>query len=661
MKRTDRHLSQSERILLHLLEFRYEPDSYTAPYQICQDGIGQALDILKNNVSRDLSILKKDGLVNEKLARVKGIDRRRNVYLVTEKGREVCKNIIDEIGNNRLRFRDGGSVNTLTINKAVKRLKTDHPNINNFHVFEWMKGRDVLDPDEFLPYFKDDKRIVELIAGAPVLKDFYGRDEELENILDGLSRPSPPIIVISGIAGIGKSTLAAKALEGSKGKYSTLWFNFHPWQSINDLKMELNKMMPGRNIRGDGLYAVFNELFSHSLDPLLIFDNCEKISRDLESVFSILLELKKRGSIFGAIFIGRERMLFYDVRDVINDLVTEVELGPLKEEDVQRINIDEEVYPRTGGHPLFMELHKKFGEEREEVKSFLEREIYSKLTSDEKALMKRLSVLLDNADKDVVLRQNDIDTLITLKTSHLVEETVDGKISAYSMIKDFIYENLSMDERISLHALIGRSMAKRGYDTDIEILYHYIHGKVWREALDALERFETALVNLHEDDRAILLAEFPEELVEKDELGRYHEIVGDIHLKAEEWNIAVGHYQKAMENDKSDPLLMEKLGEAQKQLHNWKSTLKSHKKALSMHRDEEDDEGIVRELLSLGTVYRSMGDMDRSEEMYQKAKDMIEEGRIDDIDEALSAFYNNMGVLCLYRSEYKNAETNLKA
>ncbi len=668
MDNTGRRLSQTERILLHLFQFGYDPGSYTTPHTLCQDGIGDALDILKNNVSRGISKLKSEELIEERLARVKGFSRRRNIYLLTDKGKDVCRKLLDEIRDNEIRFMDEGTVITVTLREAVERSKEDFTRIDPFHIEEWMRKRDVFDPREFVPYHtmvKNKKEVFQQVIGAPLVEDIYGREDELSDMHRRLSAPDPPIIVISGIAGIGKSSLASKAMEGLRENRSIFWHTFHPWDSLSELRGEINsffKMSSGKNLKREGLYGIFAELSDSVREPVLFLDNCEKVPADIRNIFGILLELKKRGAGFGAVLMSREKMSFYDVRDVLEERVMEIELGPLGEEDVKKMlartgKDSAHIYQKTRGHPLYVEIYQRYQGDTVTMEDFIEHEIYSKLTRDEKELMKRLSVLWDTADRDIVLGPGETDLITELKSAHLVEVTVDDTMGVHALLKDHIYGRLPIKEKKKLHADMGKRMAEVRKHLDLEILYHYEMGGRWKEALEALDTLKPIVASLHQDDRAKLIDFFPHDLLPEKYTGRYHECLGDIHLQAKEWNGAVAHYERAMKHMGRTPELIEKIGDAQKNLRRWKETIESHREAIRRYREKEDAGGEVREILALGTVYRKMGDLYRSESMYKKAEGSI---RRRELKDALGALYNNLGMLSIHKNDYRGAESYFK-
>ncbi|MFO8110472.1 MAG: tetratricopeptide repeat protein [Thermoplasmata archaeon] len=662
-----RKLTYGERILLHISMFHYDEGNYEAPYHLCQDGIAEALGILKNNVSREIGKLKKQGLIDEKLSRVKGAERRRNIYQPTNKGEEACGNIKRELGKNKIHMKGDSEVIYVTVKDAVERLKKDVPEVDPFHVTEWMRTRDVLDSRDFALYHrkaKGDERLVELMASAPLVKSFYGRRNEIRDIVERLSGDDPPIIIITGIPGIGKSTLAARVTEELKGKKSLFWYIFHPWgtrERLVDELMEFLKKAAGTSVNAEKIYGVLTEVLDNVPEPVFFFDNCEKTPTDLSRVFGILLELKKRKGGLGAVLMSREKLAFYDVRDTMNGDVIELEIGPLDEKDVESMTegLEEspsEVYRKTRGHPLYVEIYKRFQGETGSMDEFIEREMYLALDSSEKNLMKKLAVLLDPCEREIVLDKGEEELLLKLKSSHLVEETRDGKLSVHSILKEHIYSRLSITERDELHTEIGRAMVRKHRVPNLEILYHFEKGRCWKEALGSLKLLKDTVAHLHEEHRRELMELFPNDLVPKERSAEYYELKGNIHLEAGEWEKAVECYRNAGE-PKERGTVMEKMGEAQRNLRRWEEALETHKKTLDMYRNSGDREGEIRELLALGTVYRKKGELDKAKWHYEESRKIIEK---ENIQEALGPLCNNMGLLYVHRGEFATAEEQFK-
>ncbi|MFP4051993.1 MAG: tetratricopeptide repeat protein, partial [Thermoplasmata archaeon] len=661
-----RLLTHQERIILLLKEVEYDEDDYVAPYLLCQDGISDALNILKNNVSREISDLKEECLVEEKLSRVKGMDRRRNIYLLTEKGENAAEKILESLKEEEILIKLKNK-EKVKIGKAVQILEKDHPNVTPFYVEEWMRKKDVLDVDEFkTPSYADKKteeEKVEMVISAPLKGEFYGRKEEIDKIRSLLEKQKSPIILITGIAGIGKSSLGTMIIDEFKQKRDILWYNFHHW----DNKESFGKVLSDFCVRGGSnsidtektLPVITTEFVDKisELNPLIFLDECENASDELDIFFEIMLEHRKRGEQFSLILMNREKMSFYDVRDVMDDYVFELELGPLDIESVREmIGAEEDVediYEKTEGHPLYVELSRKYPGETTQINDFIENEIYSELNKDEREILRKLSVFWEPVKKEIILDKEDSDVLIGLKNNNLVKETREGKVTIHSILKDFFYSHLSMEERNDLHLKAAKRLESIESDRNLEILHHYEKSGKWKESLEMLNKLSHSIGSLSESIRDEIIKSYPLDKIPENEKSNYFEVLGDIFLESEEWEKAQNYYQKTVENGLDSTLIREKMGEAQMKLERWKETIDSHEKALRKYKEKDYKEGIIREYLSLGTVYRNKGDYEKAESYYRKVQKMISKKNFKDIKPNL---YNNMGMLELGKKNFQKAE-----
>ncbi len=673
MSGKNRYLTQRERILLLLSQFDSSERGYVVPYQLCQDGMSEALDMLKNNVSRELSKLKEEGLVGEELSRVKNKDRRRKTYHLTEDGEKAVEDIKGELKKEKVPLKDSGKrPEDVTLNDATQRLRKVSPNISLFYVEEWMRKKDVLDMDEFhLPSFaeKDKERTrVERVVTVPTIEELYGREEEVSELKENLGKGSPPIVVVTGLAGVGKSSLAAKVLEKIRGDKDIFWYTFHRWENKSGLIDAFNQFLkkagkPTLDVESSLSEAVF-DLFNSTSDlkPVIFLDNCEKVPKEMKNLFELLLVQKKRGADFCAVLIGREQFDFYDVRDLMNDLVLEIELEPLDIGAVkQMVSGDvEEIYQRTKGHPLYVELYNRYSGRGQKMKDFIQDEIYSSLDAEDKEILKRLSLFWDPIESEVALKGDEPDRVIQLKKNHLIEETQDGKIGLHSILRDFFHEHISSDRRKEIHKQIAEMLdeiEEKDESRKLEMIYHYERGGLWEKALDSMEDSIKMLGRVGEQVRKELLEGFSvQELSSGESKSRYHEMAGDIYLEAEDWGSAALNYKKVVEMGEDTTLLREKLGEAQMELEEWENTVRSHKKALELYKKKGDPQGLAREYLSLGRVYRRKGELEKAEEHYDKVKHLIEEADID----VQGPLYNNYGMLHLQKESYNEAKENFQ-
>ena len=79
-------LTVQERIILHLNEFSKYVEHIEVPFDLTQEGIADAVGVVRSAIPRAMKKLITKNSINEKLAHVKGLSRRRKVYYLTTEG-----------------------------------------------------------------------------------------------------------------------------------------------------------------------------------------------------------------------------------------------------------------------------------------------------------------------------------------------------------------------------------------------------------------------------------------------------------------------------------------------------------------------------------------------------------------------------------------------
>ena len=94
-----KELTQSERTMMHLYRYRFfnMDAEKVAPFELTQDGIGEALGISRSYASLIVGRMGKEGLIRMgRLAIADDAGRNpRKVYLLSSKGEERCRTLID--------------------------------------------------------------------------------------------------------------------------------------------------------------------------------------------------------------------------------------------------------------------------------------------------------------------------------------------------------------------------------------------------------------------------------------------------------------------------------------------------------------------------------------------------------------------------------------
>jgi tetratricopeptide (TPR) repeat protein len=88
-------ITVGERIVLHLAQYSKHLNDFDAPFEVSQDGIGEALRISRAHAAIELKKLKEAGTVTERIAHIRAGPVKRKVYFLTESGEAKAKNLKD--------------------------------------------------------------------------------------------------------------------------------------------------------------------------------------------------------------------------------------------------------------------------------------------------------------------------------------------------------------------------------------------------------------------------------------------------------------------------------------------------------------------------------------------------------------------------------------
>lgn len=190
-----------ERIVVHLSGFLRHHDAYEVPPEMTQDGIGAALGISRAHVALELKRLKAAGKVEERMAHVASARTRRKVYALAPAGQDVARRMREYARTRTVVLITPEGTRETTGEEALEALRP--MGVRESAGIQRILAGNVID---LRP--RDPPK-----AEAPLRRPFFGRSAELEVLRAWLGNAPQPVVVIVGVAGIGKSALVAKALE----------------------------------------------------------------------------------------------------------------------------------------------------------------------------------------------------------------------------------------------------------------------------------------------------------------------------------------------------------------------------------------------------------------------------------------------------------------
>ena len=326
-------LSHSQgRVLSRLAEFGEHLDTaWDVPRALSLPGLAESLGLVRSALHQPLSDLEKDGLVSTRTAHViGGGSRKRTVVHITKKGRKLIE----------------------------KENLTSKPSSNG------------------------------IIGPAPVPSEVHGRSSEIERLSEAISNGDS--VILSGLPGIGKSTLArAVASHLESLRWKVRWANC----SVNtDIKAIGNMWLSGGSLVSPE--AIIESTLSKK--TLLVLDEVQELHpRHAGSISNLISQASS--SMCSVLIVVRAP----NPLDLDGDFV-EHRLQGLDVESARLLfpeDIDDEtaagVSNSLGGHPLAIRLwspDEGVPEKSEAVLKYVEKTVIKRLTGEGRKTLDELSL-----------------------------------------------------------------------------------------------------------------------------------------------------------------------------------------------------------------------------------------------------------------------------
>ena len=446
-----------ERILLHLLDHAKSSDAVEVPSAMTQEGIAQAADIDVPHFMQYMRPLLAADLVHERTAHVKGVRQRRKAYDLTDAGKVSAVQLRDRLRSEVVRVRTETGLREMSVSDV---LRETHGTPSLLDVIRQVAEAGVVDlaaPREVPP-----TSFVEMLADAPQPEAFVGRDAELGAITG--EKDMPRVFVVRGVAGIGKSSLGAKAADLLRGNRNLFWRQVRRWDthlsilaSLGDFLAALGK--PGlRSVLARGAADRAVQVLREDLpgtQSFLVLDDAHEASLDALASLRVLKDILADAPDVRLLVLTREALAFYDRRDVVvRGLVAELELRGLRPEEAESLlgaqpsDAARQVAVRLKGHPLFLELIRASPDVRpdqalRDVRRFVEEEIYRKLSDPERRMMKVAALYRVAVPRNALFAEETLteDALLGLRERSLLRHVGGDRYEVHEAVQG-VFESL---------------------------------------------------------------------------------------------------------------------------------------------------------------------------------------------------------------------------
>lgn len=457
-------LTVKERILLHLSEFRDFADALTLPPELTQGGIAQAVWIDVRHVVQYVRPLAEEGLVTERMAHIEGGRRRRKVYELTGTGRMKAYGLQKQVKAEPVRLRDAQGSRVAPLAEVLKEAGG---NLALLEVLRQLDAAGEVDVREL--QIPTGAAYLEVLSEAPDLDTFVGRERELALLTGEEGDEGGRLFVIRGVAGIGKSSLAAEACARLKGRRNLFWHRLRAWDTRDSILARLGAFLG--SLGRPGLQAVLKrgdadrapEVFREDLrgtQAFLVFDDAHEAAEEVEQFFRVLLEALVEARDARAAILTRTALSFYSRRHVVlQGVVQEVELSGLEADEVasylaafQMPEPSHEVAHQLHGHPLFLELlraHNPFSGALVDVTRYLEEEVYAGLSERERGMMELASIYRVPVPREALFADPEwsLDDFLSLRDRALLRPVAEGRFEAHDTIREFFGDLLTPPQR----------------------------------------------------------------------------------------------------------------------------------------------------------------------------------------------------------------------
>ncbi len=453
-----------ERIQLHLFDYQRLQEEYEAPVEVTQEGIARAVGISIHHVTQYVRPLLSEEMLQERTSHIQRGKRRRKVYFLTPRGRNQAASLRTTLLKGGVPFRTrGGKIQETPLTEIFHEHRRGTP-----------LGELLLELKSlgYVPEGAGEEElgIVDFAREAPTVEQFYGRQEVLESVLEAVTKA--PFVVVTGMAGIGKTALGSEACRALRGEQSLFWRQIRPWDGAMDLALRLAHFLHSQGrvgvhsaLLGSGPKALsrIEELLQEDLAglrALLVFDDAHDASEDASSFLAVLLRVLRGQTGTTVLLLSRNVPRFYNRRNV--DLEGDVVELPLKGLDAvaSRSLLSEAGVPEPllgplikagGGNPLFLRLLSQTtgpdASENRTVEVFIAEEIEPVLTSPQTRCLEVASFYQVPVPEAGLLLEKDVrkGTLVALRKQGLLDYAPSNRLVLHATLRSYFGRGVSRE------------------------------------------------------------------------------------------------------------------------------------------------------------------------------------------------------------------------
>ena len=651
-----------ERILLHLLDYSDYKDSIEVPFALSQMGIANAVAIARSNVPRAIAGLKDQGSLIERQAHVKGVSRKRKAYFLTDGGVALANETWQRLRSFPVRcLLDDQPAEQTTLGSAKSVLPFEMRPVDIIRYMDEQGMLDVRNLSEELIQ-RDlskhvEKQLVTSLADLPRLRHFYGRTSELDNMVNLLDARATTLLV-PGIAGIGKTTMASKLIEQFVHRRNLLYHRCQDWEGSRSF---FESVADWFSSMGDSDFATYlsatpvpnpadaARFMVEALTgtpALMVVDDFHKVADVVlhQTFQAMALALLGSEEKIGLVIFSRSFKPVVPAKDAEGRIASLVlPLDGLDAESGRKLlsSFDEladeqwlHIHGLSRGHPLVLELINRgasAGAYHETLENYVTVEIFSKLTAEQKRVLSALAIFREPVGLEALARQElDTDVLDTLVESGLARRADSEAYDVHDLIREFLLRSMSPSLKKEFHQRCADwyGLQSDEHDLLIERIYHSIQSEQHEDASALVVKEGRTLVGMGHLELLGLI-----EQIDVADLGQ-HTVLNLLQLKGEMMAL-LGRFddaEKALQGafDQTDDAsslfraqLLSSMADVSRKQGNSDLALSRHKQALKHYIELGDALWASRTYNNIGYLLRRKKERGKALEAYAEVEAIL--------------------------------------
>ena len=659
-----------ERILLHLLDYSDFKDSIEVPFALSQMGIANAVAIARSNVPRAIAGLKDQGILVERQAHVKGVSRKRKAYFLTDSGVSMAGETWERLSEFPVRcILDDQPAIATTLGGAKSVLPFEMRPVD---VIRYIDEHNCLDVRNLSADLVErdlskhvEKQLVTALADLPRLRHFYGRATELDNMVNLLEARATTLLV-PGIAGIGKTTVASKLIERFMHRRNLLYHRCQDWEGSRSFFESVADWLSSMGNSEFSTYLAATPvpqpadaagLLVEALEgtpALLVIDDFHKVSDTvLHQTFQAMsLALLGSEEKIGLVIFSRSFKPVVPTKDAEGRIASLVlPLDGLDPESGRKLltsfdSLEDEqwlhIHGLSRGHPLVLELINRgasAGAFHETLENYVTVEIFSKLSAEEKRVLSALSIFREPVALEALAQQGlNTDELDGLVESGLARQADSETYDVHDLIREFLLRSLSSALREEFHAKCVDWYRKQtaSQDVVIELIYHTIKSGKYEDASVLVVKEGRQLVSQGHMELLGLIEQIETGELNPGVVVRLAQLQGDMlallgRLDEAETVLSNSHDRAKTSTDELvQAEILSSMADVSRKQGNSDLSLSRHKMALQHYISLGDARWAARTYNNIGYLLRRKNERTKALEAYGEVEAILEGS--DDVD-----------------------------